>query len=293
MRTIVKPTGGNFNALIPDAIASMYDEDLFIELNWVGDIPADGAIQEIRVSGKLYKAVVYNGKARVYIDDVKNVDAGFVELIINFGGSSSNYKVKLVPKKSIGDVADLQLKIPPLWNTSTLSFVKDVDILIEDTGADSLSAWVKSLILEPTPTKYKIWQSGTPEPSGWRYPRKKQSHHTAFEWITEDGNWMYWCFVKVEERRRSKSDLTDFVKQTSRLGNERVKAFELKKDEITETYSSGYEVREVLEMINSIKTSSFVFREGVRVNIQSEDVTNLDRAKEFNFSVISETKTAK
>jgi hypothetical protein len=126
-------------------------------------------------------------------------------------------------------------------------------------------------------------------------PREVKKEHVYFEWVDDDGNWRSWYFLLKETKIESAKVYSDVVKTISARNNERMVSVDIKRNTVSEVYFSGYEQKEVLEVLNSIKSSSYVFRgdNKERVNVVSETTTNIDIAKEFYFTVKSTTKAAR
>ncbi len=122
--------------------------------------------------------------------------------------------------------------------------------------------------------------------------RKVCTDHVFFSWIDDNGFWRSWYFLLAETKNSSKGVTVDLVKNISASFNERVNKIDQKKTTISKIFTSGNEQKEVLEILNSIKSSSYVFMGSERVNVKSEDTTDFKDIDEFIFTVINETKTA-
>ena len=122
--------------------------------------------------------------------------------------------------------------------------------------------------------------------------RKVCTDHVFFSWIDDNGFWRSWYFLLAETKNSSKGVTVDLVKNISASFNERVNKIDQKKTTISKIFTSGNEPKEVLEILNSIKSSSYVFMGSDRVNVKIEDTTDFKDIDEFIFTVINETKTA-
>lgn len=291
MRTLIHPDDVQIIAIIPDEIASMYDEDLFIQIQDFDDVYADGDYFNLTVDSVVYPILMWGGIGRLYFDDIAFDDFTKTVKEINIT-APFEATFSLLPKKSIGDVGSLVENLLPFWNgrnTFTLVEAKTIFFGVEGDIVESVFAALEKYSIVDSDL-YFIGEAGTP----LKETKEVCDNDIYFEWIDEDGLWRSWYFKLKETKVSPKSDTFDYYKNISESLNERHVKIEQKKNMITRIFSSGYEEKSILTILNSIKSSSFVFMglDLERVNIKSEDYSDFNDSEEFIFSVITETKTA-
>lgn len=286
-------SGLDYDIVYPDILGSMYDEELFIEAY---NLPAltypDGSPFTFSIDGVSIDLIAWSGKARFYFDDIKFDD--FTKATKKFTATFEGVDCEffLLPKKSKGDVLDMVVSILPFWSLkNTLSNIESM-VVKKNVGGTitsvTLGATRKNAI-----DNFDSYFIGS---TAYYYnaARVPCSTDTYFEWIDDDGLWRSWYFGLKEIKTSSKGKQVDVIKNISANFNERNTKIDLKSNTVSYIYSSGNEPREVLEILNSIKSSSYVFMGDAleRVNIKSEDYTNFKLMDEFIFTVTKETKTA-
>jgi len=306
MRTLIKPNGLNIVAKVPDEVGSMFDEDLFIEIIDSSGAYANGSYFNLTVNGLIVPVLMWNGTGRYYIDNIPFSDFTKAVLPIAITAPFEAYSY-LFPKKSVGDVKTSGHKLLPFWDgVNTFSLTYDVDVFKKNgssstkitcpkntknviQGMDAYFSGAKGAYTEQYTEQYMIPSSGY-----FIECRKTCSDSIYFEWIDDDGLWRSWYFRLFETKISSKGASKDVVRNISSSGNERTVQIDQKKNTISSIFSSGNETKDILYILNSIKSSSYVFM-GVskeRVNVKSEDTTDFDDVKEFIFTVTNESKTA-
>jgi len=304
MQILTNPNGRNIIAKVPDLVGSMFDEELFVEIIDPSGFYINGSYFNLVVNGLSVDILMWNGKGRYYFDGFSFTDftkaVYHVEITAPF-----YYAFDLFPKKSIGDILTLQTSLLPFWNGDNIfSATYDIDIFkyseggnIKITvpkntkntvsGIEKYFAGSKGAYTEEYTEQYMIPSSGY-----YIETRKVCTDHVFFSWIDENGFWRSWYFLLSETKNSSKGATVDLVKNISASLNERINKIDQKKITISRIFSSGHETKEVLEILNSIKSSSYVFMGSERVNVKSEDTTDFKDIDEFIFSVVNETKTA-
>lgn len=303
MQILTKPNGLNIVAKVPDAVGSMFDEELFVEITDPSSI-ANGSYFNLTVNELQVSILMWNGIGRYYFDGFSFKD--FTKAVLRVEITAPfYYAFDLFPKKSIGDILTLNTSLLPFWNgTNIFSTTYDVDIfkyqeggnikitLPKNTkntisGVEKYFAGAKGAYTEEYTEEYMIPSSGY-----YIESRMVCTDDIFFSWIDDNGFWRSWYFKLEETKSSSKGVTVDLVKNISASSNERVNKIDQKKTTLSRIFSSGYEVKEVLIILNSIKSSSYVFMGSERVNIKSEDTTNNKDADEFIFTVTNESKTA-
>lgn len=304
MQTITNPNGLNIVAIVPDLVGSMFDEDLFVEILDPSGTYSNGSYFNLIVNGLSVDILMWSGKGRFYFDGFSFSD--FTKAVFNVEITAPfYYSFDLFPKKSIGEILTMQTSLLPFWNgTNTFSTTYDVDVFkYQETGnvkitlpkntKNSISgiekyfSGQKGAYTEQYTEQYMIPSSGY-----YIESRKICDKDVYFEWIDDNGFWRSWYFRLAETKNSSKGSTVDVVKNISASGNERTLKIDQKKNTISQIYTSGFEVKEILNVLSSIKSSSYVFMGSERVNVKSEDTTDLKDIDEFIFSVIKETKIA-
>lgn len=306
MRTLIKPNGLNIVAKVPDEVGSMFDEDLFVEITDSSGAYPNGSYFNLTVNGLVVPILMWGGVGRYYIDNLPFSDftKAVYEVAITAPFESYSY---LFPKKSIGDVKMSGHKLLPFWNgTNTFSLTYPVDVFKKSgessvkivcpkntknviSGIDAYFSGAQGVYTEQYTEQYMIPSSGY-----YIECRKTCSDSVYFEWIDDDGLWRSWYFRLFETKTSSKATSKDVVRNISLLGNERTVQIDQKKNTVSRIFSSGNETKDILYILNSIKSSSYVFMGETkeRVNIKSEDTTDFDDVKEFVFTVTNDTKIA-
>lgn len=282
---------------IPDEFCSMFDEELFIEI--YDTSIADGTIFSIEMDGVEKLFPVFGSVGRLYLDDFFFDDFNSAYKKVNFG-EPINKSIKLIPKKSIGDIEGVPFKPLPLWNgRNALSYsgsfyvhmqMKKQNLNILSSFAFEYDKFVATL------NTYKYGISEDQEAFVDTYPKTVLPCHTYFEWIDDDGFWRSWYFVEKEMKVTGASNMIDIHRNISTNGNERIQRINLKSNKISKLFTSGYENEKTIKILNSIKTSSFVFMgdDLERVNVKSEESNTYNiKPKEFIFSIEYETKIAR
>jgi len=316
MRTAINPNGLGVNFIVkyPDYICSAYDEELFVEI--INPSAANGSIISIEIgyfnkSGVLIKTpaqvVMWGGIGRFYFDNIFFIDFTKACIQMFLYVSSWGANILLYPKKSIGDVQEVAPTLLPFWNgknvfsspvamdvyKSTINGNVKVTMPAhtknEIINVDSIFVSGKGAYTEQYTDEYMIPSSGY-----YNLNRKVCPDHVYFEWIDDDGLWRSWYFKLQETKISSKSASKNIVTNISASGNERRVLIDQKQNTISKLFSSGHEVKEVLNILNSIKSSSFVFMgENLeRVNVKSEDTTDINKIDEFIFTVTETSKIA-
>ena len=297
-----------YTILVPERVSSMFDEELFIELTAKAGFEwPDGSALSIATTEGNYTAIFYNNVARVYFDNLFFDDFNSASKSISIF-EIFNYSFSLIPKKSIGDIKITGYPLLPLWTKNNLlSFPYEIALFLKDGNGNPdpriLPAITKNYISDVTGyrlrnmTGYSTQFSDEYATSSVYFtaPREVKKEHVYFEWVDDDGNWRSWYFMLKETKTESAKAYSDVVKTISARNNERMVSVDIKRNTVSEVYFSGYEQKDVLEVLNSIKSSSYVFRgdNKERVNVVSETTTNIDIAKEFYFTVKSVTKAAR
>jgi hypothetical protein len=283
--------GLGYDALLPDAVGSMFDEDIFIEIQ--GLAIADGEPFSMTVDGVAVSLIVWDGKARYYFDNFMftSSTAAKVSVVVS---APFDYTFDLIPKKAIGDVAYTPTTLLPFWSLKNVfSSMNDVrtQILYNGTNYDTTHAALTFVELNNV-DGYYIGST----PYYYNDARVPCSSDVFFKWVDEYGLWRSWYFGLKETKVSAKNDSFNIIKNLDAGLNERTVKVDQKKNQISQIYSSGNEPREVLEILNSIKSSSYVYAylndTFERVNVKSEDTTNYKLMDEFIFTVTRETKTA-
>ena len=317
MRMLNNPNGLDIVAIVPDAICSAFDEDLFIEI--IDSLAAtdDGDIFNITVNGKVIDIIMWNNKGRYYFDDFFMTDfsAAAIEVNITAPFEDTFY---LLPKKSIGDVKSSGYPLIPLWsgkNVISLPYPINIDVITDEGEQEivNISALAKQYVNDIDYYFYTSADDNTLHPFGayteeytepyrammpisgyYNAVRVVCSGHVYFEWLDADGLWRSWYFMLKETKVSSKSDSKDIITNISGVGNERRLQVDRKKDTITRIFSTGFETKSIIDVVNSIKSSSYVFMGAdlERVNVKSEDTTDIEDFAEFSFSITNDTKAA-
>lgn len=316
MRTITNPNGlgANFIVRYPDYICSAYDEELFVEI--INPSAANGSIIEIkyRLSSKTgadiittASVVMWGGVGRFYFDNIffSDFTKACIRMYLHIQGWTTTFL--LYPKKSIGDIQEVAPILLPFWNGKNV-FSSPVAM---DVYKSTINGNVK--VTMPAHTKNKIinvdsiFISGQgayteqytdeymiPSSGYYNLNRKVCPDHVYFEWIDDDGLWRSWYFKLQETKINSKGASKNIITNISASGNERRLLVDQKQNTVSKLFSSGHEVKEVLNILNSIKSSSFVFMgENLeRVNVKSEDTTDINKIDEFIFTVTETSKIA-
>ena len=304
MRTLTNPNGLNIIAHIPDAVGSMFDEELFIEIIDPAGAYVNGSYFNLMINDVVIPILMWGGKGRYYFDALTFSDFSKAVVIVEISAPFIESFV-LFPKKSIGDILTLQTSLLPFWNGDNIfSTTYDVDIfklvsgagvkitLPKNTkntvsGVEKYLSGSKGAYTEEYTDEYMIPSSGY-----YIESRKICADDVFFSWVDDDGFWRSWYFKLAEVRNSSKGITVDLVKNYSASGNERINKIDQKKSTISKIFSSGNETKDVLSILNSIKSSSYVFMNSERVNVKSEDTTDFKDIDEFIFTVTYETKTA-
>lgn len=316
MRTIINPNnlGANLTIRYPDYICSAYDEDLFVEI--INPSAANGSIINIeyvllsKTGGRFSttaRVVMWGGVGRFYFDNIFFSDFTKACIRVFLRVSVWTTSFLLYPKKSIGDIQLVAPILLPFWNgKNVFSSPVAIDVYQSTTNGNvkvTMPAHTKN---EITNVDY-IFVSGqgayteqyTDEymiPSSGYYSqnRKVCDNDVYFEWIDDDGLWRSWYFKLQETKISSKSASKNIVTNISASGNERRLLVDQKQNTVSKLFSSGHEVKEVLNILNSIKSSSFVFMGDnlERVNVKSEDTTDINKIDEFIFTVTETSKIA-
>jgi hypothetical protein len=293
MQVYLDIEGLGYNVKMPDILGSMFDEDLFIEAYGLSTITyPDGEYFDMIIDGVTASVIVWGGVARYYFDNLQFDDftKATKKIIAEFGGV--DYEFFLLPKKSIGEVTDLNVEILPFWSLkNTLSNIESM-IVKKNVGGVKTSVTLGATRKNSMDNLDSYFIGSTAY--YYNAARIPCDTDTYFEWIDDDGLWRSWYFGLKETKASSKGGFVDVVKNISASLNERNTKIDLKKNSISYIFSSGNEEREILTILNSIKSSSYVFMGETleRVNIKSEDTTTYKLMDEFIFTVTKETKTA-
>lgn len=304
MQILTNPNGLNIIAKVPDLVGSMFDEELFVEIIDPSGAYVNGSYFNLVANGLSVDILMWNGKGRYYFDGFSFTDLTkavcHVEITTPF-----YYAFDLFPKKSIGDILTIENKLLPFWNGDNIfSATYDIDIFkyseggnIKITvpkntkntvsGVEKYFAGSKGAYTEEYTEQYMIPSSGY-----YIETRKVCADHVFFSWIDDNGFWRSWYFMLAETKNSSKGVTVDLVKNISSSFNERINKIDQKKTTISKIFTSGNEPKEILEILNSIKSSSYVFMGSERVNVKSEDTTDFKDIDEFIFTVVNETKIA-
>ena len=302
MQILTNPNGLNITAKVPDLVGSMFDEELFVEITDISKI--DGSSFSITVNGLVIPIIMWGRVGRYYFDSLIFSDftkaAYHVDITAPF-----LYSFDLLPKKSIGDVMTIESKLLPFWGgTNIFSTSYNIDVFKRANGESvkiTLPKLTKNVVSdlekyftgpEGAYTEQYTEQYMIPSSGYFIEARQVCSYHVLFSWIDDDGFWRSWYFKLAETKISSKGATVDLVKNISSSGNERTSKIDQKKTTTSKIFTSGYEVRDVLEILNTIKSSSYVFMGSDRVNVKSEDTTDIKDADEFIFTVVNESKTA-
>ena len=304
MQILTNPNGLNIIAKVPDAVGSMFDEELFVEIIDPAGFYTNGSYFNLSVNGLSVDILMWNGKGRYYLDGFSFTD--FTKAVYHVEITSPfYYAFDLFPKKSVGDILTIENKLLPFWDGDNIfSATYDIDVFkyseggnIKITvpkntkntvsGIEKYFSGVKGAYTEEYTEQYMIPSSGY-----YIETRKVCTDHVFFSWIDDNGFWRSWYFLLAETKNSSKGATVDLVKNISASFNERVNKIDQKKTTISKIFTSGNEPKEVLEILNLIKSSSYVFMGSERVNVKSEDTTDFKDIDEFIFTVINETKTA-
>jgi len=302
MRQLTNPNGTRKTFMVPDLVGSMFDEELFIEI--IDPVAVNGSTQSITVNDVVIPVLMWSGKGRYYFDALTFSDFTKAVVTVEISAPFVDSFV-LFPKKSIGDILTMQTSLLPFWDGDNIfSATYDVDIfkatesgnvkitLPKNTkntvsGVSRYFAGQKGAYTEEYTEEYMIPSSGY-----YIESRKVCSDDVFFSWMDDDGYWRSWYFKLKETKVSSKGVTVDLVKNYSASHNERINKIDQKKNTISSIFSSGNETKDVLEILNTIKSSSYVFMNGDRVNVKSEDTTNTKDIDEFIFTLTNETKTA-
>ena len=307
MQILTAPSGmTNISAKVPELIGSMFDEELFVEIIDVASTYADGSYFVMTVNGLVVNILMWSGSGRYYFDTLSFSD--FTKGVFHVDITAPFvYSFDLFPKKSIGDILSLVPVLLPFWNgTNTFSSIFDEDIFKDISGVTTKVTLPKNTKNVVTGLdKYFAGQAGvyteeytgeymTPSSGYWIDCKEVCTEDIYFEWIDDDGFWRSWYFKKKEIKLTSKATSFDLTKNISALLNERVVKSDQKQNLLSTIFSSGFETKDVLTILNSIKSSSYVFMGALkeRVNVKSEDTTDFKDIDEFIFTVTNETKTA-
>ena len=304
MQILTNPNGLNIIAKVPDLVGSMFDEELFVEIIDPSGAYANGSYFNLVVNGLSVDILMWNGKGRYYFDGFSFTD--FTKAVYHVEIKAPfYYAFDLFPKKSIGDILTIENKLLPFWNGDNIfSATYDIDVFKHSeggnikitvpkntkntvSGIEKYFAGSKGAYTEEYTEQYMIPSSGY-----YIETRKVCTDHVFFSWIDDNGFWRSWYFLLAETKNSYKGVTVDLVKNISASFNERINKIDQKKTTISKIFTSGNEQKEVLEILNSIKSSSYVFMGSERVNVKSEDTTDFKDIDEFIFTVINETKTA-
>lgn len=316
MRTATNtPLGANVIIKYPDEITSAYDEDLFVEI--INPSAVDGSLRNIEVwtFDKYNQRIVtpasivmFGGVGRFYFDSFFFTDFTRATIYIYVYMVIWGFNFHLYPKKSIGDIKITKPTLLPFWNgKNVFSSTVPIDIYrntIDGNVKVTMPAHTKNIV-ENVEYVFSSSQGAYTEqyteeymlPSSGYYisTRKICDKSVYFEWIDDDGLWRSWYFQLKETRVKTIDESKTIVKNISASENERLVLINQKQNVISKLFSSGNETKEVLTILNSIKSSSFVFMgENLeRVNVKSEDTTDNLKFDEFIFTVEEKTKTAR
>jgi len=304
MRTLTNPNGLNIIAYVPELVGSMFDEELFVEIIDPSGLYINGSYFNVTINDVIIPILMWNGKGRYYFDALTFND--FTKAVVHIEITDPFYwAFDLFPKKSIGDILTMQTSLLPFWNGDNIfSATYDVDIfkLIDGSGVKitlprNMKNTVSGVEKYLSGSKGAYTEEYTEEymiPSSGYYieSRKVCPDHVFFSWVDDDGYWRSWYFKLAETKVSSKGVTVDLIKNYSASGNERINKIDQKKNTISRIFTSGNENKDVLSILNSIKSSSYVFMNSERVNVKSEDTTDFKDIDEFIFTVTNETKTA-
>jgi hypothetical protein len=283
--------GLGYDALLPDAVGSMFDEDIFIEIQ--GLVIADGEPFNMTIDSVAVSLIVWDGKARYYFDNF-NFTSSTAAKITVVVSAPFDYTFDLIPKKAIGDVAYTPDTLLPFWSLknvfSSMNEVK-VNRIYNGVAYNTTHAPLTFVELNNMAGYYL-------GATAYYYnaARIPCASDVFFKWVDEYGLWRSWYFGLKETKVSAKNDSFNIIKNLDAGLNERTVKIDQKKNQISQIYSSGNEPREVLQILNSIKSSSYVYAyindAFERVNVKSEDTTTYKLMDEFIFTVTKETKTA-
>lgn len=304
MLILTKPSGLNIIAKVPDLVGSMFDEELFVEIIDPAGTYVNGSYFNLVVNNLPVNILMWASSGRYYFDGFSFND--FTKAVFHVEITAPfYYAFDLFPKKSVGDILSLQISLLPFWSGDNIfSTTYDVDIFkysesgnIKITvpkntkntvsGIEKYFAGAKGAYTEEYTEQYMIPSSGY-----YIETRKVCAEHVFFSWIDDNGFWRSWYFKLAETKNNSKGVTVDLVKNISTNFNERIIKIDQKRTTVSKIFSSGHEVKGILEILNSIKSSSYVFMGSDRVNVKSEDTTDFKDIDEFMFTVTNETKVA-
>lgn len=282
------------DALVPDNPTAMFDEDLFFEISGLNMTTyPNGSTINVTIDAVVTALIVWGGKARYYFDNFMFTSSTTAKKTVSITAPFV-YSFDLIPKKSIGDWSNNIFVMLPFWSTlNVFSAMNEVKVrriyngVVYDTTHAALSF--------ATLNNVDGYYLGVTAPY-YNLARVPCSTDKFFKWIDDDGLWRSWFFSLKETKASSKSDSFNFIKNVDGFLNERTLKIDQKRNSISQIYSSGNEKREILQILNSIKTSSYVYAyindSFERVNIKSEDTTDFKLMDEFIFTIVRETKAA-
>lgn len=292
MRSVVISTGV-LSVLIPDEITSMYDEELFIQINDLNSSISDGTLYHIKINGVSFYVVIWSHVGRFYFDEIIFSDfsvatVGYEFTIPAIVGFSQSFLVRPAKERLPG-----LYKFLPFWDLkNTFSIPTATKIYFNqlagagsetftNTGKNELNA-ITGYYIGDTLAAYDA-------------PRETCSDSVYFEWIDNNGFWRSWFFLLKENRRTPRIESSIKVKNIDSSLNERLQNVDLKSDSVQMIFSSGWEPKDVFDILATIKSSSYVFM-GTgkeRVNVRSEETTDRRNISEFIFTVTKQTKVAR
>lgn len=302
MQILTNPNGNSITAKVPDLIGSMFDEELFVEITDISK--NDGDYFNLTVNGLVVPILMWGHVGRYYFDSLAFSD--FTQAVYHIDITAPFlYSFDLFPKKSIGDILAIESKMLPFWDganifstTYNIDVFKYVDgesvkITLPKNTKNTVTG-IEKYFTGPEGAYTEVYTEEYMLPSSGYYieSRKVCTDSVFFSWIDDDGFWRSWYFRPAETKVSSKGVTVDIVKNISSSGNERMSKIDQKKTTTSIVFTSGYEAKEVIDILNSIKSSSYVFMGNDRVNVKSEDTTDNKDADEFIFTVINESKTA-
>lgn len=302
MQILTNPNGLNITAKVPNLVGSMFDEELFVEITDISK--TDGSSFSITVNGLVVPVIMWGGIGRYYFDSL--IFSDFTKAVYHVDITAPFlYSFDLLPKKSVGDVLSIESKMLPFWtgiNIFSTSYNIDVFKYVNGESVKiTLPKLTKNVVsdlekyftgTEGAYTEQYTEQYMIPSSGYFIEARQVCSDHVLFSWIDDDGYWRSWYFKLAETKSSSKGSTVDLVKNISSSGNERTSKIDQKKTTTSKIFTSGYEAIDVLKILNSIKSSSYVFMGSDRINVKSEDTTDFKDADEFIFTVVNESKIA-
>lgn len=291
MRTI---TGTGISMIVPDDPCSMFDEELFIEI--VKATATDGEIINVTINGNDVPVVMWNGTGRYYLDALSFDDLSVAALEFSITAPLSE-TFNVIPKKSIRNPKWWHNILPLFFGANVFSTTLEIEIVEYIDGEPSghvIDPFTKAYFVpDPAAEYYTIgdWPNQLPF-------RAICPDSYFFQWIDDDGMWRSWYFRKGEVRKNASGGQINRVENQYTNGNVRFFDVEMKGYSETTTYFDTGGLLDWLDILNSIKTSSYVLMWNAedetdeRVNIVSEETTSKNNLDEISFKVIRKTKVA-